>query len=90
MLCYVCLNSGPPGPPVDCQVSEVTETTASLSWGPGLDNHSPIQSYAIQARSPFSLGWQAMTTGRLHVTVCAWAVCEQEVNVVDLKKKEVF
>ncbi|KAK7878612.1 hypothetical protein WMY93_030448 [Mugilogobius chulae] len=53
---------GPPGPPVDCQVTEVTETAASVSWGPGQDNHSPILSYAIQARSPFSLGWQAVTT----------------------------
>uniref|UniRef100_A0A4W6CA17 Contactin 3a, tandem duplicate 1 n=1 Tax=Lates calcarifer TaxID=8187 RepID=A0A4W6CA17_LATCA len=53
---------GPPGPPVDCQVTEMTETTASLSWGPGMDNHSPILSYTIQARTPFSLGWQAVTT----------------------------
>ncbi|KAM8863962.1 contactin-4 isoform 2-T2 [Spinachia spinachia] len=53
---------GPPGPPVDCQVTEMSETTASLSWGPGMDSHSPIHSYAIQARTPFSLGWQAVTT----------------------------
>ncbi|XP_045913391.1 contactin-4 isoform X2 [Micropterus dolomieu] len=53
---------GPPDPPVDCQVTEMTETTASLSWGPGMDNHSPILSYTIQARTPFSLGWQAVTT----------------------------
>ncbi|XP_040009747.1 contactin-4 isoform X2 [Xiphias gladius] len=53
---------GPPGPPVDCQVTEMTETTASLFWGPGMDNHSPVLSYAIQARTPFSLGWQAVTT----------------------------
>ncbi|XP_008316916.1 contactin-4 [Cynoglossus semilaevis] len=53
---------GPPGPPVDCQVTDMTETTASLSWRPGIDNHSPILSYTIQARSPFSLGWQAVTT----------------------------
>uniref|UniRef100_A0A8C9YWH9 Contactin 3a, tandem duplicate 1 n=1 Tax=Sander lucioperca TaxID=283035 RepID=A0A8C9YWH9_SANLU len=53
---------GPPGPPVDCQVTDMTETTASLSWGPGMDNHSPILSYTIQARTPFSLGWQAVTT----------------------------
>ncbi|XP_070695057.1 contactin-4 [Pempheris klunzingeri] len=52
---------GPPGPPVDCLVTEMTETTASLSWGPGMDNHSPILSYTIQARTPFSLGWQAVT-----------------------------
>ncbi|KAM6925227.1 contactin-4 [Xenentodon cancila] len=53
---------GPPGPPVDCQVIEMTATSASLSWGPGMDNHSPILSYTIQARTPFSLGWQAVTT----------------------------
>ncbi|XP_017273346.1 contactin-4 [Kryptolebias marmoratus] len=53
---------GPPGPPLDCQVTEITETTASLSWRPGMDNHSPILSYTIQARTPFSLGWQAVTT----------------------------
>ncbi|KAM7412144.1 hypothetical protein PAMA_021886 [Pampus argenteus] len=53
---------GPPGPPVDCHVTEKTETTASLSWGPGMDHHSPILSYTIQARTPFSLGWQAVTT----------------------------
>ncbi|KAG8002757.1 Contactin-4, partial [Nibea albiflora] len=53
---------GPPGPPVDCQVTEMSETTASVSWGPGMDNHSPILSYTIQARTPFSLGWQAVTT----------------------------
>uniref|UniRef100_A0A667XLL8 Contactin 3a, tandem duplicate 1 n=1 Tax=Myripristis murdjan TaxID=586833 RepID=A0A667XLL8_9TELE len=53
---------GPPGPPVEFKVSEMTESTASLSWGPGLDNHSPILSYIIQARTPFSLGWQAVTT----------------------------
>ncbi|XP_068610184.1 contactin-4-like [Brachionichthys hirsutus] len=53
---------GPPGPPVDCQVTEMTETTASVSWGPGTENHSPILSYTIQARTPFFLGWQAVTT----------------------------
>ncbi|XP_062282786.1 contactin-4 [Scomber scombrus] len=53
---------GPPGPPLDCQVTDMTETTAALSWGPGMDNHSPILSYTIQARTPFSLGWQAVTT----------------------------
>lgn len=56
---------GPPGPPGDCRVTEVTETTASVSWSPGTDNYSPILSYAIQARTPFFLGWQAVTTSRL-------------------------
>uniref|UniRef100_A0A8C9TIM8 Contactin 3a, tandem duplicate 1 n=1 Tax=Scleropages formosus TaxID=113540 RepID=A0A8C9TIM8_SCLFO len=54
--------SGPPGPPVNLRVEDIGETTAALSWMPGLDNHSPITSYTIQARSPFSLGWQAVTT----------------------------
>ncbi|KAM4611146.1 contactin-4 [Polymixia lowei] len=53
---------GPPGPPVEFQVTEMTETTSSLSWAPGLDNHSPVLSYTIQARTPFSLGWQTVTT----------------------------
>ncbi|XP_068184564.1 contactin-4 isoform X1 [Antennarius striatus] len=53
---------GPPGPPVYCQVTEMTETTASVSWEPGTENHSPILSYTIQARTPFFLGWQAVTT----------------------------
>ncbi|XP_076840521.1 contactin-3 isoform X3 [Brachyhypopomus gauderio] len=53
---------GPPGPPVDILVDHVTETTAFVSWSPGPDNHSPISSYAIQARTPFSLGWQAVKT----------------------------
>lgn len=50
---------------MECQVIEMTETTALLSWGPGVDNHSPVLSYIIQARTPFSLGWQTVTTGKL-------------------------
>uniref|UniRef100_A0A672H149 Contactin-4-like n=1 Tax=Salarias fasciatus TaxID=181472 RepID=A0A672H149_SALFA len=53
---------GPPGPPTTIHVEEISDTTASLSWRPGLDNHSPITAYTIQARTPFSLGWQAVTT----------------------------
>uniref|UniRef100_A0A669D5Y8 Contactin 4 n=1 Tax=Oreochromis niloticus TaxID=8128 RepID=A0A669D5Y8_ORENI len=53
---------GPPGPPTSIQVEGITDTTASLSWRPGPDNHSPITAYTIQARTPFSLGWQAVTT----------------------------
>ncbi|KAA8593530.1 hypothetical protein FQN60_009646 [Etheostoma spectabile] len=53
---------GPPGPPTSIHVDEITDTTASLSWRPGPDNHSPITAYTIQARTPFSLGWQAVTT----------------------------
>uniref|UniRef100_A0A8C7YPZ9 Contactin 4 n=1 Tax=Oryzias sinensis TaxID=183150 RepID=A0A8C7YPZ9_9TELE len=53
---------GPPAPPTQIHVEEITDTTASLSWRPGPDNHSPITAYTIQARTPFSLGWQAVTT----------------------------
>uniref|UniRef100_A0A3B5A399 Contactin-4-like n=1 Tax=Stegastes partitus TaxID=144197 RepID=A0A3B5A399_9TELE len=53
---------GPPGPPTSIHVEEITDTTASLSWRPGPDNHSPITAYTIQARTPFTLGWQAVTT----------------------------
>ncbi|XP_061901741.1 contactin-4-like isoform X3 [Entelurus aequoreus] len=53
---------GPPGSPTSIQVEEITDTTATLSWRPGADNHSPITAFAIQARTPFSLGWQAVST----------------------------
>ncbi|KAG9491327.1 hypothetical protein GDO78_000040 [Eleutherodactylus coqui] len=53
---------GPPGPPGVVIVEEITESTATLSWSPGADNHSPILYYNLQARSPFSLGWQTVRT----------------------------
>ncbi|XP_075273942.1 contactin-5 isoform X3 [Opisthocomus hoazin] len=53
---------GPPGPPGVVIVEEITDTTATLSWSPGADNHSPISLYNLQARSPFSLGWQTVKT----------------------------
>ncbi|TRY69812.1 hypothetical protein DNTS_000590, partial [Danionella cerebrum] len=53
---------GPPGPPTSIHVEEITDSTATLSWRPGPDNHSPITGYSIQARTPFSLGWQAVST----------------------------
>ncbi|XP_026767049.3 contactin-5 [Pangasianodon hypophthalmus] len=53
---------GPPGPPGVVIVEEITDTTATLSWSHGADNHSPISTYNLQARSPFSLGWQTVKT----------------------------
>ncbi|XP_067101932.1 contactin-5 [Osmerus mordax] len=53
---------GPPGPPGVVIVEEITDTTATLSWSRGVDNHSPISTYNLQARSPFSLGWQTVRT----------------------------
>ncbi|KAJ8405912.1 hypothetical protein AAFF_G00313490 [Aldrovandia affinis] len=59
---------GPPGPPGVVIVEEITEGTATLSWSCGVDNHSPISSYNLQARSPFSLGWQTVRTDPTPVT----------------------
>uniref|UniRef100_A0A8C5URH4 Contactin 3 n=1 Tax=Microcebus murinus TaxID=30608 RepID=A0A8C5URH4_MICMU len=53
---------GSPGPPENVKVDEITDTTAQLSWKEGTDNHSPVLSYSIQARTPFSVGWQTVTT----------------------------
>ncbi|XP_075871810.1 contactin-3 [Nelusetta ayraudi] len=53
---------GPPGPPDRVTVEEVTDSTAQLSWSPGRDNGSPITSYIVQARTPFTVGWQAVDT----------------------------
>ncbi|KAB1264718.1 Contactin-6 [Camelus dromedarius] len=53
---------GPPGPPEDVEVEHISSTTSQLSWRPGSDNNSPIQIFSIQARTPFSVGWQAVST----------------------------
>ncbi|XP_064161731.1 contactin-4 [Anguilla rostrata] len=53
---------GPPGAPEGLVVEEITDTTARLSWGAGSDNRSPVTMYTVQARTPFSIGWQAVRT----------------------------
>uniref|UniRef100_A0AAX7SSA7 Contactin-2 n=1 Tax=Astatotilapia calliptera TaxID=8154 RepID=A0AAX7SSA7_ASTCA len=53
---------GPPGPPEGLVVTDITDTTVQLSWGSGPDNHSPVTKYMMQARTPFSIGWQTMRT----------------------------
>uniref|UniRef100_A0A667YB88 Contactin 3b n=1 Tax=Myripristis murdjan TaxID=586833 RepID=A0A667YB88_9TELE len=53
---------GPPGPPDKVAVEEITDSTAQLSWTPGRDNGSPITGFIIQARTPFTVGWQAVDT----------------------------
>ncbi|XP_058419632.1 contactin-3 isoform X2 [Diceros bicornis minor] len=53
---------GSPGPPENVKVDEITDTTAQLSWKEGTDNRSPVISYSVQARTPFSVGWQTATT----------------------------
>ncbi|XP_014830568.1 PREDICTED: contactin-4-like, partial [Poecilia mexicana] len=53
---------GPPGAPQGLLVTAITDTTAQLSWSSGPDNHSPITMYVVQARTPFSIGWQTVKT----------------------------
>ncbi|CAG5984343.1 unnamed protein product [Menidia menidia] len=53
---------GPPGAPESPLVTDITDTTVQLSWGSGPDNHSPITMYMVQARTPFSIGWQTVRT----------------------------
>lgn len=60
----VLASAGSPGPPAHVKVDEITDRTAQLSWQEGTDNHSPVTSYSIQARTPFSVGWQTAATGR--------------------------
>ncbi|KAG8516845.1 Contactin-4 [Galemys pyrenaicus] len=62
------LPTGPPGPPEAVTVDEITDTTAQLSWRPGPDNHSPVTLYIVQARTPFSVGWQAVSTAQAAAT----------------------
>ncbi|XP_062977772.1 contactin-6-like [Elgaria multicarinata webbii] len=63
---------GTPGPPKDVSIEHVSSTTAVLTWRPGIDNNSPVQIYTVQTRTPFSVGWQAVSTvpevinGRTH------------------------
>ncbi|XP_014390417.1 PREDICTED: contactin-3 [Myotis brandtii] len=61
-LAVIVEPQGSPGPPGNVQVEEITDTTAQVSWTEGTDNHSPITSYSVQARTPFSVGWQAART----------------------------
>uniref|UniRef100_A0A4W4EAG7 Contactin 3b n=1 Tax=Electrophorus electricus TaxID=8005 RepID=A0A4W4EAG7_ELEEL len=58
----VVIVKGPPGPPDTVLVEEITDSTAQLTWSPGRDNGSPITGYIIQARTPFTVGWQAADT----------------------------
>ncbi|XP_033823187.1 contactin-4 [Periophthalmus magnuspinnatus] len=53
---------GPPGAPESLVVSDITDSTVRLRWGAGPDNHSPVTTYMVQARTPFSIGWQSVRT----------------------------
>lgn len=51
-------------------MEEITDSTAQLSWTPGRDNGSPITGYILQARTPFTVGWQAVDTGTMKHSSC--------------------
>lgn len=53
---------GPPGAPESLAVSDITDSTVQLRWGIGPDHHSPVTTYMVQARTPFSIGWQSVHT----------------------------
>lgn len=59
----VLASTGPPGAPEALAVTHITDSTVQLSWGSGPDNHSPVTMYMVQARTPFSIGWQTVATG---------------------------
>lgn len=67
---HYTIEQGPPGPPDKVTVEEITDSTAQLSWTPGRDNGSPITGYIVQARTPFTVGWQAVDTGNTDQTLC--------------------
>uniref|UniRef100_A0A3B3TZQ0 Contactin-3-like n=1 Tax=Poecilia latipinna TaxID=48699 RepID=A0A3B3TZQ0_9TELE len=71
----VLIVKGPPSPPESVTVEEVTDSTAQLAWSPGRDNGSPITSYIIQTKTPFTVGWQRVNTvpevidGNIHTAI---------------------
>lgn len=68
------IESGPPGAPDGVTVEEITDSTAQLSWRPGQDNGSPILSYIIQTKTAFTVGWQAVNTGKEHLCLTEYVV----------------
>ncbi|KAG8516837.1 LOW QUALITY PROTEIN: Contactin-6, partial [Galemys pyrenaicus] len=56
------LPPGPPGPPEGVHVEHISSTQAQLRWAPGPANNSPVRAFSVQARTAFSVGWQAVST----------------------------
>ncbi|CAM9958849.1 unnamed protein product [Lampetra planeri] len=69
---------GPPGPPASVRVMKVTNTSAMLSWKQGAVNNSPIRRYRVEARTPQSRQWAAVSTAPAEIEGSAvTAVCER-------------
>lgn len=75
---------GPPSPPDSVTVEEVTDSTAQLAWSPGRDNGSPITSYLIQTRTPFTVGWQRVNTGSQHLQIKIFFLSQSRYNDIQI------
>ena len=76
--------AGPPGAPEGLVVTDITDTTVQLSWGSGPDNHSPVIMYMVQARNPFSIGWQTVRTGNSCTTTKHFLFSLVKVNIEEV------
>lgn len=70
---------GPPGPPGGVRVEEIRDSSVKLTWSRGTDNHSPISSYTIQARSVLWEDWKTVKTSPSNIEGNMEAA-----NVIDL------
>uniref|UniRef100_UPI00358EB1FB contactin-1-like n=1 Tax=Myxine glutinosa TaxID=7769 RepID=UPI00358EB1FB len=48
---------GPPEPPINVTIDSIASSSATISWQPGSDNHSPVMKYTVQARSDIRPNW---------------------------------
>ncbi|XP_069759212.1 contactin-1-like isoform X2 [Narcine bancroftii] len=53
---------GPPGPPGGVRVENIRDTSVTLSWSRGTDNHSPISRYIVQQKTLDSINWKDSKT----------------------------
>ncbi|XP_030404820.1 contactin-1 isoform X1 [Gopherus evgoodei] len=53
---------GPPGPPGGLRIEDIKDTSVTLTWSRGTDNHSPISKYTIQSKTFLSEEWKDSKT----------------------------
>ncbi|EMP39011.1 Contactin-1 [Chelonia mydas] len=53
---------GPPGPPGGLRIEDIKDTSVTLTWSRGTDNHSPISKYTIQSKTFLSEEWKDAKT----------------------------
>lgn len=59
-MCFL----GPPGPPGGLRIEDIKDTSVTLTWSRGTDNHSPISKYTIQSKTFLSEEWKDAKTGK--------------------------